>query len=180
MFGFVPFLCHPFPGLAFRPIPLTFCVPLRPEINPVDVPGACATNLVLDTRTRAQDVKAISATQLKAARVSAVSADALQLFFFPLFAAGFGSVLDDSLDVLVCAVLTMLVGWHYSFLPSFVVKVVLLWIWFPPGRIAVFLATRKTGRLRKLLKPRFTPIRLRHPCSNRLRKNNWSEAPSSE
>lgn len=96
----------------------------------------------MDTLPRAQDVKTVSASRIKAARVIAVSADALQLFFFPLFAEGFVSVLDDALDLLVCAVMTILVGWHYSFLPSFIVKVVPFADLVPTWTIAVFLATR--------------------------------------
>jgi hypothetical protein len=97
----------------------------------------------MDTLPRAQDVKTVSASRIKAARVIAVSADALQLFFFPLFAEGFVSVLDDALDLLVCAVMTILVGWHYSFLPSFIVKVVPFADLVPTWTIAVFLATRR-------------------------------------
>jgi hypothetical protein len=104
--------------------------------------AACATNLFMDEQNRAQDVKTISVNRIRAARAIAISADALQLIFFPLFAEGFVSVLDDALDVLVCAVLTMLVGWHFSFLPSFVVKVIPLADLVPTWTIAVFLATR--------------------------------------
>jgi len=89
------------------------------------------------------DVKNISANRIRAARFIAVSADVLQMVLFPLFAEGFVSVLDDALDVLVCGTLTMLVGWHFSFLPSFVVKVIPLADLVPTWTIAVFLATRR-------------------------------------
>ncbi|MDB6108722.1 MAG: hypothetical protein JWR69_472 [Pedosphaera sp.] len=88
------------------------------------------------------DLKAISRTRIRAARAVAVSADLLQIAVFPLFAEGFISPLDDALDVLVCLVLTWLVGWHYAFLPSFIVKVVPMVDLAPTWTIAVFFATR--------------------------------------
>lgn len=96
----------------------------------------------MDTLRRAMQVQTISANRIRAARLIAISADALQWLFFPLFAEGFISFLDDALDVLVCATLTWLVGWHFAFLPSFVVKVVPLADMVPTWTIAVFLATR--------------------------------------
>ena len=44
---------------------------------------------------------------------------------------------------MVCAVLTWLVGWHFSFLPSFAVKVLPVVDLAPTWTIAVFLATRQ-------------------------------------
>lgn len=82
-------------------------------------------------------------SRIRIARVIAVSADALQLGLFPLFAEGFVSPLDDALDVFVCVMLTYLLGWHYSFLPSFVVKVLPVADLVPTWTIAVFLATRQ-------------------------------------
>src|SRR5450756_3166900 len=52
----------------------------------------------------------------------AIIADALQLVLFPLFVEGFSSVLNDVLDVVVCAVLLRLIGWNPVFLPTFVVE----------------------------------------------------------
>lgn len=83
------------------------------------------------------------ASRIKIARVIAVSADVLQIGLFPLFAPGFISPVDDALDVLVCVLLTWLVGWHYSFLPSFVVKVLPVADLVPTWTIAVLLATRQ-------------------------------------
>jgi hypothetical protein len=82
-------------------------------------------------------------TRIKIARAVAIGADFLQIALFPLFAEGFISPLDDALDVGVCGLLTYLVGWHFSFLPSFVVKVIPLADMVPTWTIAVFLATRK-------------------------------------
>jgi hypothetical protein len=87
-------------------------------------------------------VNGISPTRIKAARAIAIGADLVQIVLFPLFSEGFISPLDDALDVLVCLVLTRLVGWHYSFLPSFIVKIVPMADLAPTWTIAVFFATR--------------------------------------
>ena len=89
------------------------------------------------------------ATRIRIARFIAVSADILQLGLFPFFAEGFISPLDDALDVIVFVLLTWLVGWHYAFLPSFVVKVVPFADLAPTWTIAIFLATRKMQNLQK-------------------------------
>jgi len=88
------------------------------------------------------------ATRIRIARFIAVGADVLQLGLFPLFAEGFISPLDDALDVVVCVLLTWLVGWHYSFLPSFIVKVVPMFDLAPTWTIAIFLATRPKRNLK--------------------------------
>jgi hypothetical protein len=77
------------------------------------------------------------------ARAVAVGADVLQIGLFPFFLEGFASILDDVLDVIVCVVLSLLVGWHYSFLPSFILKLVPFADIVPTWSIAVLLATRK-------------------------------------
>jgi len=56
--------------------------------------------------------------------ILALAADALQIFFFPLFAEGALSPADDVLDVLVAAVLVHLLGWHWEFLPAFAAELV--------------------------------------------------------
>jgi hypothetical protein len=52
-------------------------------------------------------------------------------------------MVDDALDVAVCIALTRLIGWHYSFLPSFVLKVVPVADLIPSWTLAVLLATRQ-------------------------------------
>jgi hypothetical protein len=89
------------------------------------------------------------ASRIRIARFIAVGADVLQLGLFPLFAEGFISPLDDALDVLVCVLLTYLVGWHYSFLPSIVVKVLPVADLVPTWTIAIFLATRQRQNLQQ-------------------------------
>ena len=54
----------------------------------------------------------------------AIAADALQLVVFPLFVAGAISPADDILDLGIGAMMVHLLGWHWEFLPSFLVKLV--------------------------------------------------------
>jgi hypothetical protein len=56
--------------------------------------------------------------------VLAIIADALQIVAFPLFMEGALSPADDVLDFGVAAILVNLLGWHWEFLPSFLVKLV--------------------------------------------------------
>jgi len=81
--------------------------------------------------------------QIVAARLVAMGADLLQIGLFPLFGEGFISPLNDVLDVLVCLVLTLLVGWHFAFLPSFIVELAPMIDVIPTWTIAVLLATRQ-------------------------------------
>ncbi|MGD0800216.1 MAG: hypothetical protein ABR906_02755 [Terracidiphilus sp.] len=62
--------------------------------------------------------------RLRAAMMLAILADALQIAVFPLFVEGGESPADDVLDLVMGAVLTYLLGWHWEFLPSFVAKLV--------------------------------------------------------
>jgi hypothetical protein len=59
-----------------------------------------------------------------AAMLLAILADALQIVVFPLFVEGALSPADDVLDFGIAAVLVQLLGWHWEFLPSFLVKLV--------------------------------------------------------
>ena len=81
-------------------------------------------------------------TALWIARTIAVMADLLQLALFPLFAEGFLSPLSDVVDVLVAIVLVVLVGWHWAFLPTFLIKEVPMLDLAPTWTIAVMIATR--------------------------------------
>ena len=56
--------------------------------------------------------------------VLAIMADALQIIVFPLFVEGALSPANDVLDFGIGAVLVHLLGWHWEFLPSFLVKLV--------------------------------------------------------
>ena len=60
----------------------------------------------------------------RTAMLVAIAADALQLAIFPMFAAGAMSPADDLLDLGVAGLMVHLLGWHWEFLPSFLVKLV--------------------------------------------------------
>lgn len=62
--------------------------------------------------------------KFKTAMLLAIVADALQLFFIPMFVEGALSPADDLLDFGVGAMMVHLLGWHWEFLPSFFAKLV--------------------------------------------------------
>ncbi len=77
------------------------------------------------------------------ARAVAVAADVLQMGLFPAFLEGLASPFEAALDMVVCAVLTWLVGWHIAFLPSFLVEGLPFVDLAPTWTIAILIATRK-------------------------------------
>ena len=83
-----------------------------------------------------------TAARIRAARFLAIAADVVQIAGFPLFAPGAASPVNDFLDVAVGAALTWLVGWHWSFLPSFVAELVPGLDLVPTWTAAVLFATR--------------------------------------
>ena len=80
--------------------------------------------------------------RIRAARIIAVVADAIQLGFFPAFAPGVMSLVNNALDVGVAAAMVTLVGWHFAFLPSFVAELVPGLDLVPTWTLAVWIATR--------------------------------------
>jgi hypothetical protein len=56
--------------------------------------------------------------------ILAIVADLLQLVVFPFFVQGAMSPADDVLDLGIAGVLSYLLGWHWEFMPSFLVKLV--------------------------------------------------------
>ena len=62
--------------------------------------------------------------QFKTAMLVAVAADIFQIAVFPLFVAGAISPADDLLDLLIAGTMIRLLGWHWEFLPSFLIKLV--------------------------------------------------------
>lgn len=97
----------------------------------------------MSTWNLAKDGKIITPTRIKVARAVALSADLFQIALFPLFVEGFTSPLDDALDLVVCLVLTLLIGWHYTFVPSFIAKLVPMVDLVPTWTVAVLIATRQ-------------------------------------
>jgi hypothetical protein len=73
----------------------------------------------------ADDTIAISpGPRFRTAMMLAIAADALQLILMPLFFEGAISPADDLLDLGVAAAMVRLLGWHWEFLPSFLVKLI--------------------------------------------------------
>jgi hypothetical protein len=71
-----------------------------------------------------EGVKVVAGPRLRIAMIVAIVADLLQLVFFPWFFEGVLSPAEDALDAGVAAILAWLLGWHWEFLPSFLVKLV--------------------------------------------------------
>lgn len=72
----------------------------------------------------------------------AVVADVLQFVALPIFGEGLVSAADVTLDIAVAAALSRLIGWHWAFLPTFVVELVPGLDLFPTWTAAVFYVTR--------------------------------------
>ena len=83
-----------------------------------------------------------TAARVRAARLLAMGTDLVQIAVFPLFAPGVASPWNDALDVAAAAAMTWLVGWHWSFLPSFAAELVPGLDLVPTWTAAVFFATR--------------------------------------
>jgi hypothetical protein len=76
------------------------------------------------TGTFPSDISIKPGPRMKAALILAIVADLIQLIIFPIFITGVESPADDMLDVCVAGLLGYLLGWHWEFLPSFLVKLV--------------------------------------------------------
>ena len=76
------------------------------------------------------------------ARLLAIAADAVQIVFLPLFGEGIVSPINDGLDLVIGIVMIWLIGWHWSFLPSFAAELVPGLDIFPSWTAAVWFATR--------------------------------------
>jgi hypothetical protein len=86
-----------------------------------------------------------------AARGLAAAADAVQIFLFPLFGEGFASPFDVVLDGAMAVILTKLVGFHWSYLPSVALELVPGMDLAPTWTAAALLATGGRGGSRKWL-----------------------------
>ena len=72
----------------------------------------------------------------------AITADFLQWVAFPLFAGGAVSPWNNVLDIAVAVMMIRLLGWHWSFLPTFAVELFPVVDLAPTWTLAVLLATR--------------------------------------
>jgi hypothetical protein len=95
-----------------------------------------------------QDTVTISpGWRFRVAIVLAIIVDVFQIIVFPLFVEGALSPADDVLDFGMAAVLVQLLGWHWEFLPSFLVKLVPGVDLVPLWTIAVANVYRKSKRI---------------------------------
>ena len=88
----------------------------------------------------------LAARSIWIARIVAAIADAAQFFLFPLFGEGVASPLNVGLDLVLCLVMTRLVGFHWSFAPTFVAELVPVLDLAPTWTAAVLLATIGKGK----------------------------------
>jgi hypothetical protein len=79
----------------------------------------------------------------RAARLIALAVDALQIVVFPAFFPGLVSPFENVLDVATGIILTLLLGWHVAFLPTFIAEMVPFVDLFPTWTLAVLFVTRK-------------------------------------
>jgi hypothetical protein len=85
--------------------------------------------------------------RFRTAMVLALIADALQIIVFPMFVAGAASPADDALDLGIGAAMVYLLGWHWEFLPSFLIKLVPGVDLVPLWTLAVANVYRKSKRI---------------------------------
>jgi hypothetical protein len=88
-------------------------------------------------------------TRLQAALALAIIADAVQIIGFPLFVEGAASPVDDLVDLGMAGMLSLLLGWHWEFLPSFAAKLVPGVDLVPLWTLAVANVYRKSKKLPK-------------------------------
>lgn len=120
--------------------------PPRFEPGPTDVrgtqgatsPGGTPVHPVVVDRRQAN---------IRLAWTIAIIVDFLQWIAFPLFVGGAVSPWNDALDVLVAVVMIRLLGWHWSFVPTFLVELFPLFDLTPTWTLAVLLATRRQKAL---------------------------------
>ncbi len=84
--------------------------------------------------------------RMRAALLLAIVADLVQLIVFPLFVEGAASPVDDILDLCMAGVLSLLLGWHWEFLPSFMAKLLPAIDLVPLWTLAVANVYRKSRR----------------------------------
>jgi hypothetical protein len=83
----------------------------------------------------------VARSSIWTARALAAAADLAQLFLFPLFGEGVASPLNVGLDLVLCLVMTRLVGFHWAFAPAFAAELVPVIDLAPTWTAAVLLAT---------------------------------------
>jgi hypothetical protein len=87
----------------------------------------------------------LSARRVRTARALALAVDLGQIVLLPAFFPVMASPVADVLDVAAAAALVFLLGWHWAFLPTFLVELIPVVDVVPTWTAAVFLATRGHG-----------------------------------
>jgi hypothetical protein len=80
------------------------------------------------------------------ARVLAMLVDLAQIVLLPAFFPGVASPVNSVIDVATAVVMIAIVGWHWAFLPTFLMELVPFVDLVPTWTAAVFIATRGQGR----------------------------------
>ena len=91
----------------------------------------------------------VTKKQLKMARAVAIAADVTQIILVPFFVEGFFSPLNDLLDIAVCATLSSIIGFHWSFLPAAVIEDLPVLDEIPTWTLAVLIATSDMQMIHK-------------------------------
>jgi len=85
----------------------------------------------------------ISTRRIWLARGIAMMADAVQIAFSAFFLEGFASPVNAGLDVAVALTLTLLIGWHIAFIPTFIIEALPFADLAPTWTVAVLFVTRR-------------------------------------
>ena len=96
----------------------------------------------LPSRDEATRAVGPSAGKRRLALLLALGVDFMQWVAFPLFMSGALSPVSDAVDVATAVVMISLLGWHWSFLPTFVAEIIPGIGLVPTWTLAVWLATR--------------------------------------
>jgi hypothetical protein len=83
--------------------------------------------------------------RLAIALVLALVADSIQWVAFPLFVGGATSPFDLVLEIAVAIGMIALVGWHWSFIPTFIAELAPVVELVPSWTLAWWIATRGRG-----------------------------------
>lgn len=86
--------------------------------------------------------KSLTRRQIRIVRSLAALVDVLQVFVFPVMFEGLLSPVNTAVDVVMAAVFTLMIGWHWALLPAFISELIPIWDLVPTWTAAVFLATR--------------------------------------
>ncbi|HTL99842.1 MAG TPA: hypothetical protein VL503_01815 [Candidatus Omnitrophota bacterium] len=81
-------------------------------------------------------------SRTRAAWILAIVADTLQIVLLPAFGEGLASPAADFLDIVVAIGMTVLLGWHFAFLPTALAEIVPGLNLVPTWTAAVFFVTR--------------------------------------